>query len=567
MRRAACCLLRLKITMKRETLIIIVVIGVVVMGILSFFTKKTKKTDLPWKDYPSIFTHIKNNINPGGKLAETARKLPDDDRRFKPGELRWTAGGIDGAFSHHAGPGKNEQTAAKIASLVNDVARKGSLKKKAAVYNLLLEDTLLDYLDLTLEKIIQLQPPIKPYLHAFARWLVRESPDRGPLKFGIALLGIIRDDSDLDDIVLIAKHEEFTLYSAVAVSNMLESPEKVLWEMAKSVEGWGRIQVVERLTQTKNPQIKNWLIRQGYKNNVMYAYLAYTCAVTGELHNALSAPSAPAIDPGILDAAGDIIETLINGGPAENIDDYEYAAEVIHNYLRHLEPKAHKLEHFVIADTIYRFLTGSDDSWKNRTGNGWSKFDRHELAKVTKRIMEKPLWKELVLSNRNTKDEGLFWLVKRGAGILNIDLWDTYWQRLQESPLNSGKWYDVMTNVKEAQIQEVIDFACNHVPLEEIATGPASELGMGKEYNAHSCLDFILQELGRFPGHGFELIKTGLRSPVIRNRHMALKALSAWKTGNWPKGTKALLEQALQTETEDDVKESLKKILAGESLK
>ena len=68
--------------MKRETLILIIVIGVVVMGILSFFTKKSKKTDLPWKDYPSIFTHIKNNINPEGKLAETARRdlVPEDMR-------------------------------------------------------------------------------------------------------------------------------------------------------------------------------------------------------------------------------------------------------------------------------------------------------------------------------------------------------------------------------------------------------------------------------------------------------------------------------------------------------
>ena len=533
------------------------------MGILSFFTKKTKRTDLPWKDYPSIFIYVKNNINPQGKLGEAAGKLPDDDRRFKPGELRWTAGGIDGAFGHHAGGGKNEQTAAKIAGLVNDIARGGSLKKKSAIYNLLLEDTLLDYIDPTLDKIIQLQPPINPYLHAFGRWLVRESPDRGPLKFGIALLGLIRDDSDLDDIVLIAKHDEFTLYSAVAVTNMLESPEKILWGMAKSVEGWGRIQVVERLTQTKDPQIKDWLLREGYKNNVMYEYLAYPCAVTGELHNVLSAPD---IDPAILDAAGDIIQALINGGPAENIDDYEYASEVIHNYLRHLEPKARKLEQFIIVDTIDRFLTDSDDTWKNRTGNGWPKYDRHDLAKVTNRIMEKPLWKELVLSNRNTKDEELFWLVMNAARILNINLWDTYWQRLQESPLNSGKWYDVMANVKETHIQEVIDFACAHLPLEEIATGPANELGFGEEYNAHSCLDFILQELGRFPGHGFELIKTGLRSPVIRNRHMALKALSTWKTENWPKGTKALLEQALQTETEEDLKKSLQKILAGQLL-
>lgn len=68
--------------------------------------------------------------------------------------------------------------------------------------------------------------------------------------------------------------------------------------------------------------------------------------------------------------------------------------------------------------------------------------------------------------------------------------------------------------------------------------------------------------LGRFPGHGFELIKAGLRSRVVRNRHIAIKVLTAWKKENWPQGTRALLEEALQDETDMDVKKSIQKIVS-----
>ncbi len=534
------------------------------MGIISFFkSKKEVVNKAPWGDYPSIYSHIKLNQNSAGRLDTEAEKLPDDSRRFKKGEFRWVAGGMDGAIGHHAGANNNEEIAKEVADLINAISRRDKLPDKIELYNILLQDTLMDFIDLALEKIVKLSPPIEPYLHTYARWLVTESPDRGPVKFGIAILGLIREESDLDIITLVGKHEEFTLYSAVAVTNILEKPDVVLWEMAKSVSGWGRIQLVERLASTENAEIKNWLISEGYKNSVMYEYIAYTCAVSGELNLALS---KPVISVDMLNSAGDIIGALIAGGPAESIDDYDFAASVISDFLRHLEHNAVTLEQFIVADNIMEFLNGPEEVRANRKKGGWENYDRHDLAKKAETIVKNPKWKKLVLENLDTYDDAIFWKISRSAEILKIDIWDTHWRRLTEAPLDSGRWYNVMARVDKGRIDDVLDLANHVLPLKEIATGPNNELGMGKEFNPHSCLDYILQELGQFPRKGVNLIKVGLRSPVVRNRNMSLKALSNWGQKNWPDDIVPFLEEAKLIETDDDVKKSINKLLKGELL-
>jgi hypothetical protein len=123
-----------------------------------------------------------------------------------------------------------------------------------------------------------------------------------------------------------------------------------------------------------------------------------------------------------------------------------------------------------------------------------------------------------------------------------------------------------MNACDENRIIAVLALAKEHVPLNEIATGPATEMGLGPEYEAHRCLDYILQELGRFPGHGDVFVETALRSPVIRNRNMALRVLSEWGAGNWPTGMKAAIERAIQVEPDEDVRERMKRVLQGQPL-
>jgi hypothetical protein len=89
----------------------------------------------PWMNRPSIYSHIKANIGGNGKLTQKGDALPDEEMVFKPGDVRWISGGMDGAFAHHAG-GQEKKKAKKIAALLNGYARTGKFASKLKLYNM-----------------------------------------------------------------------------------------------------------------------------------------------------------------------------------------------------------------------------------------------------------------------------------------------------------------------------------------------------------------------------------------------------------------------------------------------
>ncbi|MDX1614331.1 MAG: hypothetical protein R3300_08480, partial [Candidatus Promineifilaceae bacterium] len=331
----------------------------------------------------------------------------------------------------------------------------------------------------------------EPYLHDFARLLAR-APDRGPVKFGIALLGVIGDPQDTALVNTLGKHDEFTLFSTVALMNIVNSPERALFELAKCVEGWGRIHLVERLANTEDADIKNWLIRHGYKNSITVEYLAYTCAQAGELHVALREAR---VDQELLDTSGDIIEALIMGGPVRDMDDYEKAADVIEHYLRHLRQRPASVKHFLVLQAIQGYL--EDDEWDpaQRIENGWLPGRREGVLATVAELLDDDIWQQLAHSQLSSQDEAEFHQAERAADILGIETWSVHWQRLQDMPSEPGRWHFVMRKANADNIDAILSFAERVLPLEEIASGPSEALALGPEYRWHSCLDFVLQDL------------------------------------------------------------------------
>jgi hypothetical protein len=90
-----------------------------------------------------------------------------------------------------------------------------------------------------------------------------------PVKAGIALLGISGSQEDAGILLTLGRHEELTLCCAVALTGSSQDPESALWSLARSVDGWGRIQTVERLKKTERDDIQDWLVRDGFRNQVM----------------------------------------------------------------------------------------------------------------------------------------------------------------------------------------------------------------------------------------------------------------------------------------------------------
>jgi hypothetical protein len=132
------------------------------------------------------------------------------------------------------------------------------------------------------------------------------------VKFAIAMLGLFKEGGTSEVVRALGRHEEFTLFAVVAIAGQAENPDLELWELAKGVNGWGRIYCVERLAGTTNTAIKAWLLRAGFRNSVMDEYIAHLAADTGDLVDELRQEHP---DDALLAGAGGMLSAMANGAP------------------------------------------------------------------------------------------------------------------------------------------------------------------------------------------------------------------------------------------------------------
>jgi hypothetical protein len=428
-----------------------------------------------------------------------------------------------------------------------------------ALYEVVIEEPFLPIADaIQAELSKKLVPSHRERLGQVGRFFAVGADQKEATKFGIFLLGVAGIQSDAPLLETLALNDEFTLFAALALAHVVDDPAQALWKIAKRVHGWGRIQVVERLVGTRNLEIQAWMLREGFRNQVMDGYLAGICARTGNLHRALGSPH---IDRQLLDGAAGIIRALILGGPADSIDDYEHAPAAIQSYLSHaLKADGLDLDHFLCVSELLQFLS-NEDGWESRFSKGWTGELRDRLRERCRQIVDRGVWRDKIAVALESEDPMIFYEADLAAAKLGINTRDLHFARVRSAPITSDSWYRLLQQTDESQIDEVVDFAARVLPLEKIASGPDNHLGLGPGYEAHGALDWVLQELKRFPGRGWELIRVGLRSPVVRNRNMALQAFLAWQRDRWPAEGLGLLQQAARTEPDEDLRGRLEKAI------
>jgi hypothetical protein len=297
---------------------------------------------------PTIYEHVLAHVPPAGPgLLVGGDDLPDQFRTDD--EMQWMSGAFEGARIHHFGTQHDEDAVDEVlALLATAVSRNLAPKHFGRLYERIRESDFISLVDPLLVRIRNSAIPTSA-LQRVGHHLATEGRHREPVKFGIALLGLVDGDPDREVLLTLGRHDEFTLYCAVAIGNTDPDAEQILFQLAQSVDGWGRIHVVERLRDTTDPDIKAWILRGGYRNGVMNEYLAHIAATTGGLPEALNAQH---VDDELLDAAGEIISALIAGGPAEDIDDYADAHIALPRFLDHIQSREPRLRDFVAAEDI-----------------------------------------------------------------------------------------------------------------------------------------------------------------------------------------------------------------------
>ncbi|GAA2962628.1 hypothetical protein LV75_001171 [Actinokineospora diospyrosa] len=470
--------------------------------------------------------------------------LPDAqiDHRQGGGLVPWSDGT---ALTHHPA-----DVTTALPALVAAAITDGDY---GALYTALCEREVLAELDDVLSGVRSLGLP--DAVRALGRRLATEAEHRAPVKFGIALLSLGADADDVDVVLRLGRHEEFTLYAFATVQATQVDPEPALLALVSGVEGWGRIGVVERLGDATGPLLRDWLLRGGFRNTVLDGYLAHRAATIGGLVPALSATD---VDDELLDAAADIICALIEGGPAEDIDDYDDAPIALSLLTGHLTRRAHSLRHFVATARIEEFL--ASPGWERRYAKGWD-LSRHEtLVRRCRDLMAEPRWPALTVRDLESADDRTFHDAAYAAAVLGIDRFPASLRRVR-ADASPAAWAGLVAQATEERLPQILDTASAVLRLSDLGTGPGDIAGIGARWNDHAVLDVVVTALREFPGRGVEFVLTSLRCPVVRNRVMAVRTLTGWGPETWQPDVQTALRAAVAQEPDPTVRESMAQLL------
>ncbi|OJJ23487.1 hypothetical protein BKI52_03750 [marine bacterium AO1-C] len=518
-----------------------------------------------WRTDDSIYNFIGGHLDEKGRLPDSIPGLPDEPKG-NDNEIKFAAGFADTLFGKDDSA-KSKRIVNKLVDLLEQISLAGGEEDQAKFYEIITsQEAVIGFIDLFLDKTVGKALEILPHLYSFAFDLAFKSAHRNGVKFGVALLGFCQKKEVIPQIIDIGVHDEFTVFSAVAIENLSNDPEYDLWKLAQRVDGWGKIQTMDRLVLggISSPDIKEWMLLEGYKNSIMYEYLAHSCAMKGELHLKISEER---IDASLFEASSDIIEALIMGGPAEDIYMYEFAALTVSSFVKHANVYGNDVRHFVVLHKIKRFLEELQKDAESLSQNGWNQRIVANCLAAIDRIVEDQQWRTKALESMETNaDHTTYWYAKEAAEILGLDVWEHAWKKVLNDPLNSSYWYDIMTSTTEQNIDKVIQLALEKLPLQRLATGPKDSLGIGPEFQVHSCIEFVITLLEKYPNRGEEIILFSLRSSVTRTRNITLKTLHEWGKSNWSEDVKDALIRLKSEEPNKDTKKTIARVLSGKSL-
>jgi hypothetical protein len=301
-----------------------------------------------------------------------------------------------------------------------------------------------------------------------AEWIAERAPDRAPVQVAMALM-MFHGEEHRALLLHLGRHEDLARFAAIGLSGTSER-DRNLYELAKSVHGWGRIDVVELLGPTGDPEIRDWLLRDGYRNDIAYGLLAHTCANAGGLRDALMKQT---VDDEMLGSAGELIVALLIGDPFEGMDAYYDGAPVVELYLGHLGPQPTELTQLIVVGKILAYMDAHP---------GWSAMGR-PLAEA---IVKQPYWKELIAVGLADPDPATFDRAAEAATVVGVPTWEAFFARLEKG---EDRWWAVMQTDNPAHIDRVIALAEQRMPLPE------------------GTLTVIRAELKRFPGKGLSLLE------------------------------------------------------------
>jgi hypothetical protein len=440
---------------------------------------------------PAIYQYIQlHRDSATGRMEADAMTLPDEPATRRFSRLRWVPGALEGLGTRH-------------------MQWDGSAKASQAIVLLRADDVVTFYND-ALDFAAARVPDAQPRLHELARRLATTSRDRGPVKFGIAMLGSMGDESDLDIVRTLAIHDEFGLYAAQAIAELAPQRQQALFDMAQHVSGWGRIEAVALMTATPDAKIRRWLLTEGFRNDVTAQYLAYHCATIADLADAISDP-ANASDPAFLTGVSDLIQSLIKPGPSRDSQAYSEIPAVAVSYLQDAQGKKASLSLLLTALVLNEYAAGAP----------WNEDEKASVKKLAAPIIADKGWRKRVIEALSD-DRADLEQAELAARKLDIETFALHLRRLEKNGAHARRWSLAFTAAQPRQLASLVNVA------ERTFGARFAKGAVGRANTSDAALEAVLQGVAKSPGVGIPIVDASLLdiSPVVRRA--AVETLVRW---------------------------------------
>jgi hypothetical protein len=164
---------------------------------------------MPWDQRPSILEVVRSHSTTGkAGMSVGDCTLPDEARIGQGLKFRWAPGAMDGVATHHLGKGENDEGIRKMVELVLAYSRQPTATNKAAVYQHIIVGQGVSIIDPVIEALVNEKGISHERLYELSHSFVTESPDREPVKFGIAILGLFRKPANEELFQTLGRHDE-----------------------------------------------------------------------------------------------------------------------------------------------------------------------------------------------------------------------------------------------------------------------------------------------------------------------------------------------------------------------
>jgi hypothetical protein len=484
-----------------------------------------------------IYQYIQLHRDPEtGRLAPDAMTLPDESAPRRFSHLRWLPGALEGLGTRHIKWDDSAKTVQAVTLLEQFAA--GDDSAESALYELLRADDVVTFYNDALDYASARIPDAEPRLHDLARRLATQSRDRGSVKFGIAMLGSMGDENDLEIVRTLALHDEFGLYAAAAIGELAPHRQQALYEMAQKLSGWGRIEAVSQMTATADPKLRRWLLTKGFRNDVTPRYLAYHCATIADLADAMTDP-ANAKDMEFLAGVSDLIQSLIKPGPSRDSQTYEQTPEVAISYLQYVQGKKDSIGFLLTAQVLNEYANTAP----------WTADQKAMVKKLAAPIIADKRWRRRVIKALSD-DRGDLEQAEVAAGKLDIETFGLHMKRLaKDGAVAADRWRLAFSAADPHQVVSLVNVA-KKTFRPRFARG-----AVGRANTSDAALEAVLQGVAKYPGTGTPIVDASLLdiSPTVRRA--AVETLVRWG-GRYLRDTS--VRKALSAAADEETDEALK---------